>query len=79
MDNNFPVSLVFLDTSEYVSCNFDYGNSLFKALKTRIDVGQVFLGITKVTLGEVNNKIHEEVLRAKQALQKKGVKSAFDP
>ena len=70
MDNNFPVSLVFLETSEYVSCNFDYGNSLFKALKTRIDVGQDFLGITKVTLGEVNNKIHEEVLRAKQALQK---------
>ena len=70
MDNDFPISLVFLDTSEYVSCNFDYENSLFQALKTRIDDGQVFLGITKVTASEVNNKIHEEVLKAKQALQK---------
>jgi hypothetical protein len=69
MDNDLPVSLVFLDTSEYISCNFDYENRLFQALKTRIDGGQVYLGITKVTASEVNNKIHEGVLEAKQALQ----------
>ena len=69
MDNDLPVSLVFLDTSEYISCNFDYENPLFQALKAKIDDGQVYLAITKVTASEVNNKIHEGVLEAKQALQ----------
>lgn len=69
MDNDLPLTLVFLDTSEYVSCNFDYGNALFQALKTRIDDGQVTLGITKVTAGEVKKKLHEGVLEAKQAIQ----------
>lgn len=69
MDSELPITYVFLDTSEYVSCNFDYGNSLFQALKARVDAGQALLGITKVTLGEVKSKIHEGILEAKQAIQ----------
>lgn len=69
MNNDLPVSLVFLDSSEYISCNFDYENPLFQALRSRIDIGEVYLGITKVTIGEIKNKIHEGVLEAKQALQ----------
>lgn len=69
MDSELPVTFVFLDTSEYVSCNFDYRNALFQALKARIDSGQVSLGITKVTASEVKSKIHEGILDAKQAIQ----------
>ncbi len=69
MNTNLPISFIFLDTTEYVSCNFSYENELFRALKNRIDNKQVCLLITEITKNEVRNKIIEGVSNAKSALQ----------
>lgn len=70
LDANLPISFVFLDTSIYISSNYGFASPLFLALKARIENKQVILGITKITIAEVESNIRQGVIEAEQAIEK---------
>jgi hypothetical protein len=70
MDDQLPVTLVFLDTSIYVSTNFTFSGPLFSALRSRIEKGQARLGITRLTIQEVEAQIAKSLAEAEQAVRK---------
>lgn len=70
MDTDLPTSLVFLDTSIYISSNYGFTSQLFSALKARIDNKQATLGITKITIAEVESNIRQGVIEAEQSIEK---------
>ncbi|MDO8444844.1 MAG: PIN domain-containing protein [Deltaproteobacteria bacterium] len=70
MEIDLPISLVFLDTSVYVSTNYAFDGPLFSALRVRIENQQVRLGITPITVLEVEAKIRTGVSEAQEALEK---------
>lgn len=70
MSSRLPTTLVFLDTEVYVTTNFNFQGPLFSALKERIEKKQVTLGITEITIREVQAKIREGVAGAYEVLEK---------
>lgn len=70
MDNQFPVTLVFLDTSIYVDTNFAFSGPLYSALRSRIERGQARLGITRLTIQEAEAQIAKSLAEAEQAVHK---------
>jgi hypothetical protein len=70
MEIELPISLVFLDTSVYVSTNYGFDGPLFSALRARIEKQQVQLGITPITIKEVEAKIRAGVSEAQEAFEK---------
>lgn len=73
-DLEHPV-IVFIDTTEFVAANFDFGASLFKALLDRCQSGDIQLVVPEITHREVKSRIQVSVLEAKRALatfKKKG-------
>lgn len=70
MDEKLPVTLVFLDTSIYVSTNFNFAGPVFLALRSRIEQGQARLGITRLMIQEVEAQIAESLAVSEQVLQK---------
>lgn len=76
MEIELPFSLVFLDTSVYVSTNYAFEGPLFSALRMRIENNQVQLGITPITVKEVEARIRTGVSEAQDILEK-AKKKAF--
>lgn len=70
MEIDLPISLAFLDTSVYVSTNYAFDGPLFSALRARIENQQLILGITPITVKEVEAKIRSGVSEAQEALEK---------
>lgn len=70
MDAELPISLAFLDTSIYIASNYGFAGPLFSALKARITNKQARLGITKITISEVESNIRQGVIEAEQAIEK---------
>jgi hypothetical protein len=70
MEIDLPISLVFLDTSVYVSTNYAFNGPLFSALRARIENHQVQVGITPITVKEVEERIRIGVSDAQEAIEK---------
>jgi hypothetical protein len=61
---------VFIDTSEFVSNNFDYSNSKFMAILERCRDGQIVVGLPSITRREMEINLENSVSKAMQALSK---------
>ncbi len=69
MDGLEPIN-VFLDTSVFVSLNYNYTNHLFVALRERVVQGRARLVMPTSTVDEVKVHIKKDVGTAAQAIRK---------
>jgi len=69
MDGLEPID-VFLDTSVFVSLNYNYANHLFVALRDRVIEGRARLVMPTSTIQEVKAHIKKDVASAAQAIKK---------
>jgi len=69
MDGLEPID-VFLDTSVFVSLNYNYRNHLFTALRARVIEGRARLVMPTSTIEEVKGHIKKDVASAGQAIKK---------
>jgi hypothetical protein len=61
---------VFIDTSIFISSNYQYGTASFNALKDAIAKGRARLLISDVTVEEIKARVNEDVSNAITAIKK---------
>lgn len=62
--------LIYIDTSEFVSANFDYSGSRFSTVVSRVEAGQIKLGLPSITKREISSQLEKALHVASQALGK---------
>lgn len=62
--------LIYIDTSEFVSANFNFDSERFKTVLARVDSGQIEVGMTEITKREILSKIDEALDSAEREVKK---------